>query len=337
MNVTYDNSIGDSTTKEVIVETGINNTVIFNSEGSSNVFFKPIGEKPKITFSNEKNQNATAGILVQGNKQTTVNINSPMINLNIKGGGSLKLTTENNDVTQFYIQNTTLHNENLYLETDKEVTLDLLSLYQCPQLDTKGNVKINTIKAQQGSTASISNCKIEKEIQVALNATVVLEENVDVSKPILNVSFANNLNTNRPIFNFTNQKTPSPPTKIIFQEGMRNALLANENEENVESKMIITYGISNCKAWNKKVDLTGSIFSSSRCEKVDKNDLQQLVVSSNSAGKKKLGPGAIAGIVIACVVVVAVIAGVTIHVVKKNSLSLGIESTINEDEDSIAI
>ncbi|OHT10319.1 hypothetical protein TRFO_20450 [Tritrichomonas foetus] len=302
----------------------------------------PLGDQPEITLKSSNGDNEVyAGVEIP-NKITKININSPTINLNLKGSGEVTFNAGDN-VNQVNIRNATLDKESLTIDSAKNVEINQLSLYRTAKFDSKDNtnVKIHTLKVQQKSTPVLSNCDIVKEILISLDSSLTLDKNVDISQTTLTIYYQDTMNNQKPALTMRDTlKTTNPPNKIRFDEGILNAYLEEpeSTENNVERTLTVVSGIINCKDWEEKVDLTSSNYSSTKCEKIPESDLYKLVVSSKPPSKSKLQPGAIAGIVIACVVVVAVIAGVSIYISKKKNLqSLGIESSINEESDSIAI
>ncbi|OHT00748.1 hypothetical protein TRFO_32421 [Tritrichomonas foetus] len=328
---------------------GENTTVEFKDEFSSNVYLYPLGNQPEITLKSSNGDSVVyAGVEIP-NKITKVNINSPTINLNLKGSGKVKFNAGDN-VTQVNIRNATLDKESLTIDSNINVEINQLSLYRSAKFDSKdnSNVKINTLKVQQKSTPVLSNCDIVKEILISLGSTLTLDKNVDISQATVTIYYHDSLNNQKPSITMSDTlKATNPPNKIRFDEGILNAYLEEpENtENNVERILIVVSGIINCKDWEEIVDLTSSNYTSTKCEKIQESDLYQLVVSSKPSSKlpskppskSKLQPGAIAGIVIASVVV-AVIAGVSIYIFKmKNFLSMGIDSFKNEESGTIAI
>ncbi|OHT05595.1 hypothetical protein TRFO_26599 [Tritrichomonas foetus] len=313
-------------------------TIEFTDKGAQNIYFTPQGDSPNITFSSTSSSDDTILTGVNVEKNTAVNIMNPNIKVNMKGSGTVNLISENTSVVEFNIGNTRVDNQLLSIESKKPVNIEQLSLFRGSQFTTnrESDVNINTIKVQQSSTPKLSHCNIIESIVISLNASVTLEENVGISNTKVTIHYLNNVTNSNPVFIFGDKQTDrNPPNSITFTEGAQNTILADDvSEQDKEYRMVIISGISNCKDWKKAVNLDGSIFESSKCKKIENSELDQLVVSSKSSNG--LGPGPIAGIVIACVVVVAVIVGVAVYVSKKKNQSLGIDSSISED-DSIAI
>ncbi|OHT16370.1 hypothetical protein TRFO_13212 [Tritrichomonas foetus] len=340
-----------------IQRTGKNSRVIFQDNGASNLYFRPesndTNENPTITFSSQKSntnnqETVVTGVMVQNQRTTNIIIESPNITLNLladeegEGERIANLATTNSNVSKYDINNTLLKNkQEIVIKTADPkipVVVHELMLFNAPTFKSgSSTVSINTVKAQQGSTSTIENCKINKQVIAGLNTSLQLVGDVNISDASVEVLYNEDIDSTRPVFV---GDLLSAPQEINFSKGNINEILLEDNTSNGNSveqkefKLIIAQNLSNCNDWKKVINFDNSPFSSVKCEK-NVNGILELVVSSNK-NRSMLSSGAIAGIVIACVVVVAVIVGVSVYVSRKRSLSLGIESTIN-DYDSIAI
>ncbi|OHT00515.1 hypothetical protein TRFO_32745 [Tritrichomonas foetus] len=318
-----------------------NLTIQFQDEGSNNLYFKVNYESAVITFTstNDDKRPINTGIIPTTNGVTTVNIENDNFNLNIRGDGFVNIATSNQNLTAFNISNVLLEqNESLVIKSKNEnvpIYLSNLELYNSPYFKANSSdLHIYNIIVQQGSTPTVEDCIVLKEIITGLNTSLNLGQNVNLSSAVSCILYNTGIVSERAAFtgNLSN-----PPSKIIFRLTQINTVLADgETTDDTEYKMIIAENPRDCKAWRNIVDMTGSIYQTAKCEK-NQQGITQLVVSSKKQNKNKLGAGPIAGIAIACVVVVAVIVGVTVYISRKSNLSLGIESTIYESEDSIAI
>ncbi|OHT16187.1 hypothetical protein TRFO_13337 [Tritrichomonas foetus] len=324
--------------KDFVAKVGQNNVVIFKDNGASNLYFESQDTNLNITFKSSNEDMVTQTGVIAKN-ETTITIGSHNIQLNLQGSGNVNLHSSDS-LEEVTILTTKIDNEALTINSNSSVVVEQMSLFRSSKFSTSGDTKasINVIKVQQGSSPTLSNCNIVKEILVGVNASLTLSSDVDISGTSANISAPNNSIPSRSAFVFE-VEDPAPPSNINVVPGKLNTYLADEqeNEVPVEKTFMIVSRISNCAKWKSNVNLDDQNYRSIKCVKIEGTNLEQLVVSSNPQQNKKLSPGAIAGIVIACVVVVAIIAGVSIYVSKKGNQSLGVESLFGDELDSLAI
>ncbi|OHT02102.1 hypothetical protein TRFO_07300 [Tritrichomonas foetus] len=324
--------------KDFVVKIGQSNVVIFNDSGASNLYFESQDTNLNITFKSS-NEDTTTMVGIFAKNETTITIGSHNIHLNLQGNGNVNLLTTDNFET-VTILTTTIDNEALTINSIHKVVVKQMSLYRTTAFITSGEtlVSINVVKVQQGSSPALSKYHIVEEILVGVNASLTLSSDVDISSTSVNISAPNISLSSRNSFLFL-REDPTPPSKINVVPGQLNTYLADEpeNEFPVEKKFMIVSGISNCAEWKGTAHIDDPSYQSIKCVKIEGTNLEQLVVSSNSQSNNKLAPCAIAGILAVCVVVVAIIAGVSICVSKKKNQSLGIESSFGDEFDSIAI
>ncbi|OHS93745.1 hypothetical protein TRFO_11515 [Tritrichomonas foetus] len=242
-------------------ETGANKTITFNDGGANNIYFQPkvtTESTASITFEKQTESSAPVqtGVIAQPKVDTTVNIESPNINLNVKGEGTLTLqTSDKAKVPEFKVASGSLKGEEvLTIQTGDKipVVVEELDLYSSPQFIAKSgsNVTVKTINVQQRASPKIENCKIESKITTGLSSTLTLGKNVDISSADVTVTYNQYATPSSSVFagNLT-----SPPKSIQLQSlGLGVVLEASESEKT----LTIADNLQDCKSWKNALDLS---------------------------------------------------------------------------------
>lgn len=195
---------------------------------------------------------------------------------------------------------------------DKQIIIQSNSKVNIKQIDFYGNSKVefknkqekavvNLITLQQKATTDLDNIAIDGTLKTGLFSLVSLNENVDIAKADIEVSFSNDAkNPNPPIVGYLKSR----PHQIKIQDRNIGVTLDDENSDlpiaeanNEDFK---------CNDWaNSFVPSSKKAFyNKAKCIGDKKN---KLVAYHDDSDGNGLNAGAIAGIVIACVVVVAIV------------------------------
>lgn len=196
---------------------------------------------------------------------------------------------------------------------DKQIIIQSSSKLNIKQIDFYGNSKVefknkqekavvNLITLQQKAITDLDNIAIEGTLKTGLFSLVSLNENVEISKADIEISFSNDAkNPNPPIVGFLK----SPPHQITIQDRAIGSFLNDENsdlpiaEANNEA--------FKCNEWAKSFvpSSNDAFYNKAKCTGDNSNRL--VAYHDDSDKGNGLSAGAIAGIVIACVVVVAIV------------------------------
>ncbi|KAK8881352.1 hypothetical protein M9Y10_004088 [Tritrichomonas musculus] len=207
------------------------------------------------------------------------------------------------------------------------VEIDSINLHNAGKISVKDgednpvNIKISTIVADTGAESSLSNVHIEQEFKINQTAFLKLSD----------VSFSNNANINFNLQTYSQTKfdrplikgtLKSPPGKIAVTKPSTGDITPDHNYPLIEGEFE-----PKCSAWKEVLIIENTGFESKEC--VDTatgaflSEAASLVLRTNAKdpdggkGGNKLSAGAIAGIVIGCVVAVAIVVVVVIIVLRK--------------------
>ena len=193
-------------------------------------------------------------------------------------------------------------------------------------------IVVQTIYVDQDSSVSASHLTVTSNITISQSSSLNLT-NVDLSSSEIHLHFDEINNTQPHLIVNDDVTASSVPARILLVDRTATAaakMLADE--------LYIVHFVNpnNCNSWQSAVDLTGTSFQSTTCVA---GDLIATTAALQPTAPEDpgLSGGAIAGIVIACVVVVAIIIAVSVYFAKTKNRSLGVTSSVNTDEDSIAI
>lgn len=200
--------------------------------------------------------------------------------------------------------------------------------------DEKVKFTIKEVTTLPDTTATLSDLTIENALKVVQTAVLTIQ-NVDISKAAINYDIRDFKTFGQP---FIKGKFNTLPGSLKLSRASESI----KPNENVEYPIVSgDFEDTKCENWYPKISLGGSGFNSKVCLEnnptLDSENKKIVLKYDPSLDKNdngnKLGPGPIAGIVIAVVVVIAVIIVVVIIVMKRKK-NMENSSEVEDGQDN---
>lgn len=308
--------------------------IAFNSNLAEDQFIKPIDDDTEIDY-----KGGNLNLILPDKGKVNVLIGNENANLSINGEGELNIQHLISKSNSINLTSNSRINGSVQITVPDELeilTLDsilfedeglILLKNQNNKKETHFNV--NSISTSKNANAKISDITVLNSIRIVQTSTINIE-NVTLSDAIVNfdiIDYGSNNNNWNPFIkgNFNN-----PPSRLILNK------ISNENKivnpaSNKEYVLINGLFENNmCDNWLQKIDYGNSGFNLKNCvsNALQETEDQRIVLKSiveNKGGKSnngnKLNGGQIAGIVIGCVLGVAIIVIVVVFIIKKKNSS----------------
>lgn len=179
------------------------------------------------------------------------------------------------------------------------------------------------------SQVRLMNANIFGELTLYDDSILILEENsnaADESKFNLIIQKIGTYFLEKPIIFFEN-KFNSIPSNIVLSQGKNIDRIDVNN-----LKLVGSNSFPRCKSLGQRIVFDNSKKGKVSYKCVDNNETVLLVVSAKEEGKKskRLSPGAIAGIVISCIVIVTTCICALLYLIKVNN-----HSYLSKDENEL--
>lgn len=298
--------------------------LIFSSTLNSDEYIKIADEKNVINFKEGKLNvilDPDLPLNITFDESNTAN------KLSCKGSGSLNLLYEKQSNVIIFNEKFDI-NGTINIETDSnaDVVLDSVKLSNKGVFrKNKGNLIINNLDVSPYTNFSFERAKINNMINIQQTANLEFSDQIDIQNATINYQI-HGFGPSNPIIK---GYLYSIPQKIVLQK--LNDDLSPDSDKNIIFVSGWFYN-SSCDSWLDKVDFGNSGFNKKFCHTTNTSTLikileddnrnevyQSLVVSYSKTDEKgtKLSIGAIIGIVVGCVALVAIIIITVILIVKK--------------------
>lgn len=296
----------DHPTKELFISPKSKNTVITvespkggaTDYGSGEIGIHANSNNPTISIPQSKvplklfnNEDSEITFNLKGNSDTSISLNNMVMN-----NGAVKINLPNGV---------------------NRINFEKVDAYQSSTINSNNaETRVNHLNMKTGSTVTLTNANFGENIKADPRSKLVINQ-----KSVFNDITAIQL-TETSFIEFGDSVVEGVCKEIKLVEVLTSAKskVLNSNEAEIQ---LVCGSKFNCSSWAPKFS-GDRVFSSAKCIRFKSNNEMCLVASNkyeqgnNGDNKKKgLSTGAIAGIVIACVVVVAIIIGVTVYCVKR--------------------
>ena len=293
-------------------------------EGNSIYYIEPaLDSTLKLAISDETSFSISVPASSGTTSITTISLKSaqesgsydhPIVVSNIKGTGSIRISSENPIV----INNAQIREtQNLVIEPLQEtnITLNEVSLYGSSSSISGGSsstsVNVNQLNCRQTSNTKLINVKIVSELNLELSASVTIQ-NVDVSESNITFSYSSSY-LNQGVISGEIGLAPHTITLRDLSTELSQKYQLFDNE----FLLVRSNAFDTCDEWSKSFISEVSIFNVARCRKEDDNIILYATYDIGEDDPDQLQPGAIAGIVIGVVVVVIIVIIIIIAIVRR--------------------
>lgn len=311
-----------NTTKIVVVDPGVFD---FTSKLNFDEFIKVIDQSNMIYF-----KKGNLNVILDPNLPVNIKYDDPSIlkGFSCKGNGQLNFHSSKKSSTLIFDKTFDI-NGTIDIEFDpfpNEIIFNTVNLSKNGVFKKlKGKTLINDLYVAPYTNYSFENVIFNKSINIEQTGTLDLNKDVEIDNAIINYKI-HGFSPSNPILK---GHFHSVPNKLILHK------LNNDKKPNNQKNYIVVSGWfynSSCTKWLTKVDFDNSGFNEKYChelnltlntnvllEENDEEAYQSLVVKYNSDLDPKPGDNKtamIVGIVVGCVVFVAIVVVVVILVVK---------------------
>lgn len=265
---------------------------------------------------NIKNENDVA-LTIKNKKDCTIKINAEAQD------NQLKTITINSNSEVYGTLNFEAQ------ENVKEIVIESIKLHESGSVKSNVPITVNNIAALPQTTGKLTKVTVSKDIVISQTASLELDDDVSLESA--------NLNLNLQDFNPSNYKYPmlkgklrNPPKTIKLTKSTDDS-----NVDNLEYLLFQGSFTDKCENWKNIIDYGNSGFNDGACSSYnpaagtldESMSLKVFKKTDNNGGNgpsggkggdnKGLKPGEIAGIVIGCILAVAIVVIVVVFVIKK--------------------